>query len=40
MFEINHDINGQELLEETGIHYLPILGYLLDEGYFVIVKMP
>ena len=50
-FEINHDIEGLNLLEEkikdipkedlkivmeeTGIYHLPILGYLLDKGYFV-----
>ena len=50
-FEINHDIEGLNLLEEkikdipkedlkivmeeTGTYHLPILGYLLDKGYFV-----
>lgn len=53
-FEINHDINGLEILEEkmkdipnedlkivmeeTGTYHLPILGYLLDKGYFVITE--
>lgn len=53
-FEINHDIEGFELLEqklkkipkdnlkivmeETGTYHLPILGYLLDKGYFVTAK--
>ena len=50
-FEINHDIEGLNLLEEkikdiakedlkivmeeTGTYHLPVLGYLLDKGYFV-----
>ena len=53
-FEINHDIDGFEILEnkmkelpredlkivmeETGSYHLPILGYLLDKGYFVTAK--
>ena len=53
-FEINHDINGLNLLEEkikdipkedlkivmeeTGTYHLPILGYLLDKGYFVVAE--
>lgn len=53
-FEINHDIDGFEILEnkmkklpredlkivmeETGTYHLPILGYLLDKGYFVTAK--
>ena len=53
-FEINHDINGLELLEkklkdipkedlkivmeETGTYHLPVLGYLLDKGYFVVTE--
>ena len=53
-FEINHDINGLNLLEEklkdiskedlkivmeeTGIYHLPVLGYLLDKGYFVVAE--
>lgn len=53
-FEINHDINGLNLLEEklkdiskedlkivmeeTGTYYLPVLGYLLDKGYFVVAE--
>ncbi len=53
-FEINHDINGLNLLEEkvkdvpkddlkivmeeTGTYHLPILGYLLDKGYFVVTE--
>lgn len=53
-FEINHDINGLNLLEEklkdiskedlkivmeeTGTYHLPVLGYLLDNGYFVIAE--
>lgn len=51
-FEINHDIEGLNLLEEkikdiskenlkivmeeTGTYHLPVLGYLLDKGYFVV----
>ncbi len=50
-FEINHNIDGLNLLEEkikdipkedlkivmeeTGTYHLPVLGYLLDKGYFV-----
>ena len=50
-FEIKHDIEGLNLLEEkikdipkedlkivmeeTGTYHLPVLGYLLDKGYFV-----
>lgn len=53
-FEINHDINGLNLLEEklkdipkedlkivmeeTGTYHLPVLGYLLDKGYFVVAE--
>ena len=53
-FEINHDINGLDLLEEklkdiskedlkivmeeTGTYHLPVLGYLLDKGYFVVAE--
>lgn len=53
-FEISHDIDGFEFLEEkmrkiakedlkivmeeTGTYHLPILGYLLDKGYFVTAK--
>ena len=53
-FEIEHDINGLNLLEEkikdipkedlkivmeeTGTYHLPILGYLLDKGYFVVAE--
>lgn len=53
-FEISHDIEGFELLEnilkklpkqdlkivleQTGTYHLPILGYLLDKGYFVTAK--
>ncbi len=53
-FEINHDIDGLNLLEgkikdipkedlkivmeETGTYHLPILGYLLDKGYFVVAE--
>ena len=53
-FEIIHDINGLELLEEklkdipkddlkivmeeTGTYHLPVLGYLLDKGYFVVTE--
>lgn len=53
-FEINHDINGLNLLEEklkdiskedlkivmeeTGAYHLPVLGYLLDKGYFVVAE--
>ena len=54
-FEINHDINGLNLLEEklkdiskedlkivmeeTGTYHLPVLGYLLDKGYFGTIKV-
>ena len=53
-FEINHDINGVEILEEkikdipkedlkivmeeTGTYQLPIIVYLLEKGYFVVVE--
>lgn len=53
-FEINHDLNGLNLLEEklkdiskedlkivmeeTGTYHLPVLGYLLDKGYFVVAE--
>ena len=53
-FEISHDIDGFELLEnklkklpkedlkivleQTGTYHLPVLGYLLDKGYFVTAK--
>lgn len=53
-FEINHDINGLNLLEEklkdiskedlkivmeeTGTYHLPVLGYLIDKGYFVVAE--
>lgn len=53
-FEINHDIEGLNLLEEkikeipkkdlkivmeeTGTYHLPVLGYLLDKGYFVVAE--
>ena len=53
-FEISHDIDGFEFLEEkmrkiakedlkivmeeTGTYHLPILGYLLYNGYFVTPK--
>lgn len=53
-FEINHDINGLNLLEEkikdipkedlkivmeeTGTYHLPVLGYLLDKGYFIVTE--
>lgn len=53
-FEIEHDINGMNLLEEkikdipredlkiimeeTGTYHLPLLGYLLDKGYFVVAE--
>lgn len=53
-FEINHDIDGLNLLEEkikdipkedlkivmeeTGTYHLPVLGYLLDKGYFVVAE--
>ena len=53
-FEIKHDIEGLELLEEklkdiskedlkivmeeTGTYHLPVLGYLLDKGYFVVAE--
>lgn len=53
-FEINHDIEGLELLEkkmekipkknlkiimeETGNYHLPVLGYLLDNDYFVVAE--
>ena len=53
-FEINHDINGLNLLEEklkdiskedlkivmeeTGTYHLPVLGYLLDKGYFAVAE--
>lgn len=53
-FDISHDIDGFEFLEEkmkkiakedlkivmeeTGTYHLPILGYLLDKGYFVTAK--
>lgn len=53
-FEINHDIDGLNLLEEklkdipkenlkivmeeTGTYHLPVLGYLLDKGYFVVTE--
>jgi len=53
-FEINHDINGLNLLEEklkdiakedlkivmeeTGTYHLPVLGYLLDKGYYVVAE--
>ena len=53
-FEIEHDINGLNLLEEkikdipkedlkivmeeTETYHLPILGYLLDKGYFVVAE--
>lgn len=53
-FEIKHDIEGLDLLEEkikdiskedlkivmeeTGTYHLPVLGYLLDKGYFVVAE--
>ena len=53
-FEINHDIDGLNLLEEkikdipkedlkivmeeTGTYHLPVVGYLLDKGYFVVAE--
>lgn len=53
-FEITHDIEGLNLLEEklkdiskedlkivmeeTGTYHLPVLGYLLDKGYFVVAE--
>ena len=53
-FEINHDIEGLNFLEEklkdipnedlkivmeeTGTYHLPVLGYLLDKGYFVVAE--
>ena len=53
-FEIKHDINDLNLLEEkikdipkedlkivmeeTGTYHLPLLGYLLDKGYFVVAE--
>lgn len=53
-FEISHDIDGLNLLEEkikdipkedlkivmeeTGTYHLPVLGYLLDKGYFVVAE--
>lgn len=53
-FEVNHDIEGLNLLEEkikdiskenlkivmeeTGTYHLPVLGYLLDKGYFVVAE--
>lgn len=53
-FEISHEINGMNLLEEkikdiskedlkivieeTGTYHLPVLGYLLDKGYFVVAE--
>ena len=53
-FEINHTIEGLNLLEEkikdipredlkivmeeTGTYHLPVLGYLLDQGYFVVAE--
>lgn len=53
-FEINHDIEGLNLLEEklnnipkedlkivmeeTGTYHLPVLGYLIDKGYFVVAE--
>lgn len=53
-FEINHDVQGLNLLEEkikdipkedlkivmeeTGTYHLPVLGYLLDKGYYVVAE--
>ncbi len=53
-FEITHDIDGLNLLEEklkdiskedlkivmeeTGTYHLPVLSYLIDKGYFVVVE--
>ena len=53
-FEINHDVDGLNFLEEeikdipkeelkivmeeTGTYHLPVLGYLLDKGYFVVAE--
>lgn len=53
-FEINHNVDGLNLLEEkikdipkedlkivmeeTGTYHLPVLGYLLDKGYFVVAE--
>jgi transposase len=53
-FEINHDVQGLNLLEEkikdipkedlkivmeeTGTYHLPLFGYLLDKGYYVVAE--